>query len=117
MTNLWYFSLVTILLVFSSIIVIAKPIILACDTYATTATCSRTSSEGGTDCDTCCARLLERMFDCPPCRYFVLNNRRQGSSCFCTVCFKQHRHRRRHQQPSSSPPPQNEQDLSSRFNF
>jgi len=110
MTNLWYLSLILTLLVLSSISVIGKPILLSCDTYATSSTCSRTSVESNTDCDTCCGRLLERMFDCPPCRYFVLNHRRQGSSCFCTVCFKQHRHRRRQQQ-------QNEQDLSSRFHF
>jgi hypothetical protein len=73
--------------------------LLSCDTYATSSTCSRSSSSEVTmDCDACCNMLLERMYDCPPCRYFVLNSRRQGSSCFCTVCFKQYRHRRRHQQ-------------------
>ena len=97
MTNLWYFSFVVILMALNSITVIGKPLLLACDTYATSSTCGRVPSEGSTDCDTCCNMLLERMFDCPPCRYFVLNSRRQGSSCFCTVCFKQHRHRRRHQ--------------------
>lgn len=108
MTNLWYFSLIITL---SCITVIGKPVFLACDTYATSMTCSRTSDAGNDDCDTCCKKLLERMFDCPPCRYFVLNHRLQGSSCFCTVCFKQHRHRRRQQQQP------NEQDVSSRFDF
>ncbi|CAF0937423.1 unnamed protein product [Rotaria sp. Silwood1] len=95
----------------SFVTVIGKPVLLACDTYATSSTCSRIPSENNNDCDTCCSMLLERMFDCPPCRYFVLNNRRQGSSCFCTVCYKQHRHRRRHQYD------QNEQMLPSRFDF
>ncbi|CAF0905741.1 unnamed protein product [Rotaria sordida] len=96
-------------MVLNSVTVIGKPILLACDTYATSATCPRISSESNNDCETCCSMLLERMFDCPPCRYFVLNNRRQGSSCFCTVCFKQHRHRRRHQHE------RNEQIFPSRF--
>jgi hypothetical protein len=96
----------------SLITVIGKPFLLTCDTYATSSTCtSRTSSETSTDCDACCGVLLERMFDCPPCRYFVLNNRRQGSSCFCTVCFKQSRHRRRHEQA------QNEQGSPPRFDY
>ncbi|CAM2727816.1 unnamed protein product [Rotaria socialis] len=69
----------------------------------------RTPTEGNSECDTCCNMLLERMFNCPPCRYFVLNNRRQGSSCFCTICFKQNRHRRRHHLQ------ENEQLPSSRF--
>jgi len=112
MTNLWYLSLIVTLMAINSITVIGKPILLSCDTYATSSTCSRTSSEGNNDCDTCCGMLLERMFDCPPCRYFVLNNRRQGSNCFCTVCFKQQRHRRRHHQQQ-----QNEETLSSRFDF
>lgn len=77
-------------------VVLGKPsMILSCDTYATSATCSGTSDTND-HCDTCCNKLIERMFDCPPCRYFVLNALRQGSSCFCTVCFKQYRHRRRH---------------------
>lgn len=109
MTNLWYISLIITLIALNSINVNGKPILLACDTYATSSTCSQTSLEGNSNCDTCCNMLLERMFNCPPCRYFVLNNRRQGSSCFCTVCFKQHRHRRRHQQE------QNEQMFPSRF--
>ncbi|CAF0869233.1 unnamed protein product [Adineta steineri] len=95
----------------SCINVMGKPMLLTCDTYATSATCGSgtSSTEGNSDCDTCCNSLLERMFDCPPCRYFVLNNRQQGASCFCTVCFKQLRHRRRHHQQ------QNEQDLYPRF--
>lgn len=72
-------------------------VILSCDTYATSATCP-SATDSPNDCETCCNKLIERMFDCPPCRYFVLNSRRQGSSCFCTVCFKQYRHRRRHHQ-------------------
>ena len=81
-----------------------KPMLLSCDTYATASTCTRSSPfQLGTDCETCCNMLLERMFDCPPCRYFVLNGHQQGSSCFCTVCFKPHRHRRRHQQQQLEP--------------
>ncbi|CAF3050901.1 unnamed protein product [Rotaria socialis] len=109
MTNLWYFSLIVIFISLGSSTVVGKPILLACDTYATTSTCSRTPTEGNSECDTCCNMLLERMFNCPPCRYFVLNNRRQGSSCFCTICFKQNRHRRRHHLQ------ENEQLPSSRF--
>jgi hypothetical protein len=88
MTNLWYLSLIITLIVLNSITVIGKPILLACDTYAAPSTCNKISSEGNNDCDACCGMLLERMFDCPPCRYFVLNGRRQGANCFCTVCFE-----------------------------
>lgn len=96
MTIFCYFIFVIIIVILNSVAGMGKPMILACDTYATPSTCARPSTDEVTDCETCCGRLLERMFDCPPCRYFVLNNRRQGSSCFCTVCFKQYRHRRRH---------------------
>lgn len=104
MKTLCYISLIIIQIVLSLITVIGKPYFLTCDTYAT-------SFEVNTDCDISCGNLLERMYNCPPCRYFVLNHLRQGSSCFCTVCFKQFRHRRRHYQPL------NEQDLYPRFDF
>ena len=98
MTILCNSVFILIILIVNSITTMGKPMVLACDTYATPSTCARTATEDVPDCEACCGRLLERMFDCPPCRYFVLNNRRQGSSCFCTVCFKQLRHRRRHQE-------------------
>ena len=111
MTNLFGLSIILILIVQNSFTVNGKPLLLACDTYATSSTCNKISSEGNNDCDTCCNMLLERMFDCPPCRYFVLNGRRQGSNCFCTVCFKQQRHRRRHHLS------ENQDTLPSRFDF
>lgn len=99
------------LMTLNSITVIGKPMFLTCDAYAASSKCSRPSSGGSSDCETCCNILVESMFDCPTCRYFVLSSRRQGSSCFCTICFKEHRHRRYHQQE------QNDQILPLSFGF
>ncbi|UJR27487.1 hypothetical protein I4U23_008772 [Adineta vaga] len=114
MATQWYIYVLIMSIVFNRINVIGKPVVLTCDSYATSATCSRSvsSSESSSDCDTCCNALMERMFDCPPCRYFLLHHRLQGSSCFCTVCFKQQRHRRRQQQQQI-----NEPESFSRFDF
>ena len=113
MTNQWYCFAIVILITLNSVNINGKPVVLTCDTSST---CSKSSAESSTDCDTCCNMLLERMFDCPPCRYFVLNTRQYGSNCFCTVCFKQMRHRRRHQQQQQQQQ-QNEQDSFPRFDF